>query len=54
MQGMFQTILTVFVSVSFLLLAGCPKKITPIKKASRPRTIRPAVSVPKLAPPPPA
>lgn len=48
MKRMFQTILTVFVGVSFLLLAGCPKKITPIKKTSG--TTRPAVRVPKLPP----
>ncbi len=50
MKRMFQTILTVFVGVSFLLLAGCPKKITPIKKTSRTRTTRPAVVAPKLPP----
>ena len=35
MKGMFQRVVTVFVSVSFLLLAGCPKKITPTSKTVR-------------------
>jgi peptidoglycan-associated lipoprotein len=51
MKGMFQTVLTIFVGVSFLLLAGCPKKITPIKKTSR--ATRPVARVPKVVPPSP-
>jgi len=50
MKRIFQSVVTIFVGVSFILLSGCPKKITP-KKSSRVVRVRPAPSA-KLPKPP--
>jgi len=49
MKELFSAVVTVFVVVSFLLLAGCPKKITPVKKSVR--AIRPVKPVKPISPP---
>ncbi|MBI3358891.1 MAG: OmpA family protein [Nitrospirae bacterium] len=56
MKRMLQSVLTVFVGVSFLLLSGCPKKITPEKKSSKSSNVvqpTPSAELPKPPKPSP-
>ena len=47
MKRIFQSVLTVFIGISFILLSGCPKRITPVKKSSRVIRRAPSEKLPK-------